>query len=484
MKIAFVQTEINEYFGPMVISSVLKRAGHEVDLFIPKLEDDFDNVLKIFKPDIVACSSMTGIHVEDLKILKQVKSIFPGALSILGGIHPTFQPDIVEAPELDIICRGEGERAIVELAEKVDKGEDYSTIKNLWVKKNGEVIKNEIEKSYQDVTTLPFPDREIYYKYKTLRNNPAKRFMAGRGCPFDCTFCFNHKYIELYKQNDGKQTKGYIRIIEPEKFVEEILEVKEKYGLGTPLLVDDIFILKKDWLDKFVEIYPKKVGLKYNCYVRADLLTEDLVVKLKESGCREVDFGVESGNEEFRQKILKKKLSDKSIFEGSRLLKKHGVMFQTTNMIGLPGETVDDAISTIELNAKIKADFTSANVFQPIPGTELTEKAIKEKLLDVPIEWDRSPPSAFSSSILTNMENIKQLENIQKLFYLGVKFPSLIPLIRFISQFNILTPIFFLIFLFLHGYKAKYVYNLDLKFVFRRGLELLTIFKKKADATN
>tara|TARA_B100000959_G_C14899741_1_gene590378 strand:- start:829 stop:1152 length:324 start_codon:yes stop_codon:yes gene_type:complete len=103
--------------------------------------------------------------------------------------------------------------------------------------------------------------------------------------------------------------------------------------------------------------------LKYNCYIRADIITEDVVVKLKNGGCREVNFGVKSGNENFRQKILKKKLSDNFIFNASRLLKKYGLIFQTTNMLGLPGETVDNIISTIKINT----DFTSAEYFSSYP---------------------------------------------------------------------------------------------------------------------
>lgn len=477
MKIAFVQTEINEYFGPMVISSVLKRAGHEVDLFIPKLENNFNETLKKFKPDLVANSTMTGIHIQDLKILNLVKSLLPDVLTIMGGIHPTFLPEVVESPNLDIVCRGEGERAVIELAEKIETGKDYTKIKNLWVKKNGSIIKNDIEKTFQDLSCLPPPDREIYCKYQTFIDNPSKRFMAARGCPFDCTFCFNHKYLDLYKKSDGKRARGYVRIIEPEKFIKEIKDVKNKYGLKTVQIVDDIFIIKKDWFEKFAEIFPREVGLQYNCYVRADLVTENMALKLKNSGCRVVHFGVESGNETIRQKILKKSLSDDAIINATKILKRHNIMFQTTNMLGLPGETIDDAISTIKINSKIKADFAWSCLYQPIPGTELTEKAIEMKLLDVPIKWDYLPPSGFQSSILIYKKDIKQFENIHKLFYLGFVFPKLLPFIKFISRFNFLRPLFSLFFLSTHAIQTKNVYNFSLRYVFKRGIDLLDIFK-------
>jgi radical SAM superfamily enzyme YgiQ (UPF0313 family) len=197
---------------------------------------------------------------------------------------------------------------------------------------------------------------------------------------------------------------------------------------------DDTFILNRHWLLQFLDEYRRSVRLPLYCTVRADLVTEEIALALKEAGCYRVSFGVESGAEKIRNEVLQKKISDNDIKRTAKILKKAGLTFQTTNMMGLPGETLDDAIQTLKLNIEIGADVAWTSIYQPYPGTELGEKTFKDGYIEH-FPDDETIADAHTSSILKQPE-IAQVERLQKLAYLAVKFPKLLPLTKRLTTFN------------------------------------------------
>jgi radical SAM superfamily enzyme YgiQ (UPF0313 family) len=461
MKVAFVQYPWWDLIGVMYLSAVLKENGHKCEVFIG--EKNLIKSLKKFSPDIAAFSVVTGPHFWDLRMAKIIKEELDIPI-IFGGPHPTFFPQVIENENVDIICRGEGEYAMLELANKMEDGKDITKIKNLWVKQNGRIFKNDLRPLIENLDELPFPDREIYYKkYKFLRNYPMKVFLASRGCPYDCTFCFNHAMKKLYK---GKGT--YVRRRSVDNVIEEIKVVRKKYPLRTITFTDDIFILDTKWLDEFFKKYSDEVGIPYVCYIRADLINEKIVRGLKESGCWAVCWGIESGNEYLRNVILKKRVTQVQILRTARLLKKYGIKMSVYNILGLPGETLDNALETLLLNIKIKVDWPWCSIFQPYPGTELTEYAKKKGYLDEGFSIDSLKPVYFTKSML-NQENICELENLQKLFYFLVKFPSLIPFAKHLIKLP-LGKFFEILFIFSYAYRWKELNRLDIKSLVARAI--------------
>ncbi|MFH1862345.1 MAG: radical SAM protein, partial [bacterium] len=171
----------------------------------------------------------------------------------------------------------------------------------------------------------------------------------------------------------------------------------------------------------------KEIGLPFLSTVRANLVDEELVKALKEAGCVSCVFGVESGVERIRNEVLAKGVKDEHIYETARLFKKYKIRFGTYNMVGLPGETVEDAFQTVKINAKIKADFPWCSVLQPYPGTQIRKRVEEELGYELPV--DDIGGSYFTDSIIKN-QRMRELENLQKLFHVAVKFPILQPLIR------------------------------------------------------
>ena len=419
-KILFLQNLPFEYMGPMYLSAVLKEHGHQCSLIVASENKNYFAKIREINPDFIGFSTMTGPHNWVVKTATEIKKYFDKPV-ILGGTHPTFFPEIIYESSVDIICLGEGEETILELAEKYDKNEDIFHIKNLWIKKNGRIFKNELRPLVEDLDQLPFPDRTLYDDCKILRSVPAMKFLTGRGCPYRCSFCFNHKFNELYR--------GLGRIVRKrgiDNLIAEIKETKEEYDLKLIRFPDDTFTGNKQWLIEFLGRYKEKINLPFTGLARANELDEESVIGLKNSGCLNIYIGVETGNENLRNKILKKKLTNKQIINATGSLREYNVRFGTYNMFGLPGETLDLAFETIKFNHLLKPDYTINNIFQPYPKTELANVAAEQGLLNPNSDY----LDTMNEGSILKLDNINQLVNLCRFAYLAIKFPIVVPFIK------------------------------------------------------
>ncbi len=437
-KVAFIQNIAYEYLGTEYLASALGKRGHKVELFLDNNPGRLIKELREFDPDLIGFSCTTGIHRWAIDMAGKLKEAL-SVLTIFGGAHPTFFPEIIGNKSVDIICVGEGEMAIVELADRLDRKSNFYDIENLWVKNgNGGIVKNPIRPLIQELDMLLFPERKIYYTKYPFLNRSQKSFFAGRGCPFDCTFCFNHALKDIYKHK-GK----FIRLRSQKNLIDEIKNVRKNFGLRTVYLQDDTIIFNKAWFMEFLNIYRKEVNLPFVCLVRADLMDESIAGELKKSNCRSVFFGIETGDEELRNRLLKKNIRDTQIIETARLLKKYKIKFRTYNMLGLPGEELKQSFKTVELNMKIKTDYPWCSLFSPYPKTELGELARSNNLIEE--EWDRFGYSFFYRSLI-RLADKNEISNLQKLFFYAVKMPWLYPVIKKIIRFreNVLFDLAFL----------------------------------------
>jgi len=467
-RIAFVQYILYEYLGTTYLSSMLGKKDHEVDIFL-KHESD-ETLLKevlTYQPDIVAFSCTTGIHKWCLKFAGLIKNYNPRILILFGGPHPTFFPEIIEHSYVDMVCRGEGEYAMLELAEAITQKRDISKIQNLWAKKDGMVIKNSLRPLIKDLDDLPFPDRELYYRKYRFLNGSLKAFMTTRGCPYRCSFCFNHILQEMYK---GKG--AYVRRRSVDNVIAEIKEAKDRYKFKTVYIQDDVFILNQDWVNEFAERYKKEINLPFLCHVRADILSEEMVKKLKFAGCHSVSFGIESGNEKLRNRLLHKEITDEMIVRTANLLKIYGIRFRAYNMLGLPGERIEEALETVKINTRVGTDYPWCSIYQPYPKTTLGEYAQKHRFVEgAP---DQMHASFFRDSMIKS-EQKKELVNLQKLFFYAVKFPTFLPFIKQIIKLPS-NLIFHLLFLGSYGYTYLKSENITLRETFTLGITNLKNF--------
>lgn len=416
-RIAFIQTIPIESIGVQSLAAALK--GHELQVFIYFI-DGYERIfkkLKKFNPEIICFSICTGDHLILTELAAKLKEIFKVPY-IWGGPHATFFPEIIKEKGVDIVVRGEAEHLLPRI---IDNPEDTKVESCYFKNSKGEIIKNEMGRVVQDPDSLNFPDRALYRKYYKTLPYSSLNIVAGRGCPFNCSFCYNQILKKLYEADScsGK----YVRLRSPENVIEEIKEYIKTYG--KPKFVhfrDDTFIYNRKWVEDFFALYLKEINLPYTCLGRADLIDEGLAQILKKTKIAIFFWAIETGSENLRNSLLKKNISDEKIIRCGDILNKYKIKFRTYNMMGLPTETFEDALLTVKINQRIKNPYPLVTLYDPYPETELAKVAAEKNLLKQDINTFSYSANQYTDSMVIVDERVLR---VQKLFYYFVRFPSL-----------------------------------------------------------
>jgi len=424
-RMLFLQNHDYEFLGPMYISAAVKQAGHDCRLSIGAKLKEFAPTIESYRPDLVAFSVMSGSHWWAMEMAQQVKKAY-GIRSLFGGPHPTFYEKFAEEEAVDIAVRGQGEEAVVDILDRIAAGQDLDGIANVCFKRNGQLISHPLRNLREDLDTLPFADRNLYPTLGSRADQSVRSVIASRGCPYSCSFCQEDTLRRLYL-GKGKS----VRFRHIESVVAECKELRDKYEAKTILFYDDTFGVNRKWLYEFLSVYKKEVGLPFICEARADVVAADpeYAPRLAAGGCCTACFGIESGNEDIRNRVLNKRLSDEEIYLAAERLHAAGIKFRTFNMMGLPDETLDDCFLTLKMNIRVKADYPFCSVYNPYPGTVLADYSRKKGYLDPNFDFMSLPRSRLVSSPL-NMPDIRRMQNLQKFFQTGVFCPWTLPLIK------------------------------------------------------
>lgn len=423
MNLIFLQKNMFPKIGIMCLSSVLKQHGHNCEVLVQDLEPELMKKVISFKPDIVAFSCTTGSHKWALRTAYEIKRKLC-TIIVFGGHHPTFFPDIIKSSAVDIVVRGESDIVLLELANHIRDRKSITRIQNVSVKKNGKIYNNSLRPLTGNLNALPFPDRWLYSKYAFFRKKKLISIVTGRGCPYSCSFCFNKPMRGIYK-GKGK----YVRKRSVRNVIAELIYIKKEGFAKRIIFEDEILNIDKQWLLDFCEEYKNKIRLPFSCAMRADIIDDETIRAVKEAGCFTVRFGIESGNENFRNNILKKCLSDRQILKAARIVKKHGLCLKTFSIFCSPGETLENAFETIELNRRIGADFAHSHVLQTYPQTEITKYSVCYGFLKDTNDFDGTECSAFTMNQLM-MADKEEIYNLHKFLSLCVDFPMLLPLVK------------------------------------------------------
>ncbi|MBF0283476.1 MAG: B12-binding domain-containing radical SAM protein [Magnetococcales bacterium] len=422
-RVAFVIDRIGhaELFSIPLLAAILKRDGHSV--IFQEYDPDPKGAmarLQSFQPDALAYSITSTDSNKFLgmnRILKQAT----GAFSIFGGAHPTFFPDFIEKEGVDAICVGEGDAAFPALIGSLGSSA-MADVSNFHLKlPGGEIVRNRPAPLVPDLDALPHPDRDMLYEASWIqREMPIRSFFAGRGCPYKCSYCFNHQYNAMYR---GKEMGKIVRAKSVSRFLDEIQQVIRKYPTQFLKFHDDVFGVNKAWLAEFAERYPREIGLPYLCYARPNMVHAEYVDALQRSGCHAISIAVECGNETIRNQVLRRNMSSDDVRTAYGLIRERGIRIYSLNMLGLPGETEADLQLTVDLNRECRADFADASIFQPYPGTEITEYCVAHGWLEPgAASWE----SQFTRSLLNFPEAFKEkVETYHRMFPMLVDHPWL-----------------------------------------------------------
>ncbi len=401
--------------GIRTISSVLKKQGHDVKLVFMTLSENYSRnytkgeliqLLKLCKDSkLIGVNAYASTSQRASRIISFLKKHLNVPI-VYGGVHATISPqDCIKYS--DIVCIGEGEGAIIDLTNAIEKGKSFDKIKNLWVRKNGKITKNSVRNIIDNLDLLPMPDYEIESHYILDKGNIRKFleydlggqifFLTGRGCPYGCDYCSNSLFNELY---EGKR-KQILRWHSPEYIIKGVLSLKNKFpSLGYFDIRDDTFSLRRlEDIEKFCKLYKEKVKMRFKCLADPHTISDEKIKLLVDAGCTDMIVGIQ-GSQRTNLEIYHRNQTDNDVLNAGKILNKYknklAVMYDiiTCN----PYEKPEDIINLIKLLQKIpKPYYLSINNLVFFPGSKLYQRAVSDKIIKTESDtasklnyWDRA----------------------------------------------------------------------------------------------
>jgi anaerobic magnesium-protoporphyrin IX monomethyl ester cyclase len=357
------------------LGAVCEKAGYEVNVIDCQAERlDFDAFRKRIaqtNADVVGLTSTTLTYKSALENIRIAKEELPECTTVLGGCHATFwdKNALNECPSLDIVVRREGEITFVELLEKLGKNASLNGVLGVtYREKDGQLVRNEERPFIENLDDLPFPAHHLLpLKSFHIVGKTIFPLTTSRGCVYWCDFC---TAVRMFGQR--------YRMRSPKNVVDEIEYLYKKYGQSQFTFYDDAFTVDQQRVVEICdEIKKRKLAIHWDCETRVDMVTRDLLQKMKDAGCLAVWFGVESGSENVLEKMHKKiKLNQTRL--AFRTARELGLMTVASVVLGFPGETEQTALETIKFVRSLDPDDIGFYIATPYPGTPMYE-LVKEK---------------------------------------------------------------------------------------------------------
>ena len=389
--------------------------------------DDFRKAVLDFKPDIIAVSCTETTFLRGMKIIDETRDL--GIKNLFGGVFPTFAPELVMTyPNVDMICVGEGENAMIDLANTISNKDTPSNLTNLWIRqKDGSIQKNSISRPVSIDEIPAITDIELFGEERFYRpmGGKIRRLLpveTHRGCPFTCSFCNSPGQNRLYGDGDFVKGLSFFRKKDMNLVKTEIENHIKKYNVEYIYFWADTFLAwDQNEFDQFIEMY-SKIKLPFWCQTRIETIDQGKFEQLKEVGLDRVTFGLEHGNAKFRAEVVKREYTNDSAIRKIKIVEKLGITFSVNNIIGFPDETRELAFDTIELNRQFKSDNTSCSILVPFHGTELHDICVKKGYLDPNVICAVSN----SGESLLNMPqwDKKDITRLRDVFAMYIKFPK------------------------------------------------------------
>ena len=431
MKVVFIGSAS---MGPRFIMGLLKRHGHQCygifqgidQLLGEQPQAGFDPPIKLkdllaLQPDIVGFSACSFDFTRQLEMASLVKGADSNILTVFGGIHPTIAPEsTIDHEQVDIVCLGEGEYPLLDLCDALKNHNDIHGISSLWVKHNEYINRNPIRDYPQNLDALPMDREGLFYM----------GVFTGRGCVGNCSFCntptvrtlgikgrfFRKRSVanvlqeveeivagispnyNLKHASDQAKKIPYTLGMYGEKAVKQLATVvRNKVYIREPLryvwkrlssdpipplrFKDDSFLADKKWFLEFAPAFKERFpDVRYICQARANEIDKDVAYWLAQSNCTMVSLGIECGNDEFRNRVLKKGVTTEQTIQAVDLLHSHDISVLGQWIIGYPGETIELALESLRLHCRL-GDIPQVHIALPFPKTEMHDRAVEMGLI-------------------------------------------------------------------------------------------------------
>ncbi len=385
--------------GIAYVAGALERAGYSVKVLDAaaegydqqiKIDDEHirvglsdDQVLERIKqisPDMVGISNLFSMQINEAQaIARLVKQVNPAIVTVMGGANPSVLPEkVMENACVDFVVLGEGEKTMVELVAKLNEQAGLAGQPAIGFRlPNGEIQVNRQMNHIENIDEIPFPayhlfNIESYFGAMAVHGKrETERFMpiiTSRGCPMGCTFCTAHNVW-------GKK----YRARSPENVVRELQFLKEKYGIEEIIFEDDNITLDKARAEKLFDMMvAENLRLLWTVPNGIALFTvdENLLSKMKRSGCYKVNFAVESGCQRVLDQVIKKPLNLANLSQLIKYARNIGLQVGAFFIVGLPGETLDEIRESFRYMRRHKLFMANISVAMPLPGSELYKQVI------------------------------------------------------------------------------------------------------------
>lgn len=361
-------------FSIMALGSWIKKHGYSVKLMDPRVEEvDWDLILSA---KMIGISSMTGSQLAAaVPLAKEIKTRTPETPIIWGGPHVSFFPEkSCESDFVDYVVEAEGEPVIIELMKKLLAGEEPEQVPGVTFKnKNGAIIHNPkppmIDMELLDLPLYDAIDLKLYSDVLT-----GFSYESSRGCPYPCTFCY------VYTFHDRT-----FRAKSPEKVLNEVKLLKQKYGFEHLFFTEDFMWVQKERALNIFRLFAEhKLDVKWTAFCRADFLsrlTDAEMEVIAKGGAEILTLGLESGSERML-KHIKKHITVEQAKTAIKKCVKHNIITTSSFIIGMPTETNEDLEDTIKMYEALTSVSDSVEIngffiYTPYPGVPLYEEALK-----------------------------------------------------------------------------------------------------------
>ena len=394
---SFYSPDGNEIAMPIAsMSAYLKRDFPDVELFLEPVlilrdaeqynPENYARRIKELNADVIAFSIMSPHWYPMEPYFARLKAELPKLPIVIGGYQAMLsQQQTLENPHVDYICVGDGEYAIGNLVQHL-LGTKDGPADGLWEKLNDDSVYETEPHQIGDLAALPFPDYDIFSKADGFKDVNSSIFgpkgklvlpvMTGRGCPYRCTYCCNTPILEGWKTK-----KTFLRKYDPDDMVNELIRLRDLYDVGYFEFWDELFLSNLKFVRAFFEIYKEKIRLPFSINSRVEVMNEEFCKTAAEAGCHTIWFGIESGDEEYRSKMLGRKMTNKQVIDAAENCRKAGINRLTFNIVGAPLETAENMRQTLELNQTIAPEHFFFFPYIPLRGTPLYNVAKEEGLL-------------------------------------------------------------------------------------------------------
>lgn len=394
------------------------------------LEDTFFKVAEEFKPDCLAFTVLSDEFLIASRITRAAKRINPHLSVVWGGKYPTLNPEkTLTEYQADFVCVGEGLDAFSDLLLGISGKKDLYSIPNIWAKKEDDIVRNDLRPLRSDLDDLPFVEWDIFDSRQFVKPFDGKVYVGGDhmlnwGCPYHCTYCINHYYHSLYGN------KYFMRRYSIDRIINELKYLKNKHKLEFFKFHDEDFLMRP--VENLAELslaYKNQINLPFVIETNPKSVTQEKVRLLKEMNCVSVSVAIESGDLELRKKLLNRVDSQEDILRAFSLFKDMGIRTSSFNLLGVPYESRETFMRTVELNKRTDVQYPSIGFFFPFEGTVLRQKSIEEGFFDADskeLVYKHNKPALHFKDL--KEEELIEMRNV---FVLYVKLPkSFWPFIR------------------------------------------------------